>query len=224
MFRRFFSFQEDPPLDGTHNGNGNGLKAPAVAVAEPPNEVLPEPRPQPQPPVVKAVEKNLSFDQIYQTATVKPPAMTWGILKVAEMVDSPHLAGMSPEAKRCSVLMALDAAGAETEDLLQDAVVRQRALNDYEEIRKRMLKDLEAAKLAENRSIQAELDRLTAQHLARIQANLDELAAEQDRLHAWQKEKHVEALRITEAATYCVRQGGASGSSLTAVLERATRK
>src|SRR5579871_6762215 len=73
------------------------------------------------------------FDQIYQTAAVKPPRLSYGILKVAEMMNSPHLSGLSPEARSCSLLMALEAAGAEIEDLLQDAVVRQRALNDYEE-------------------------------------------------------------------------------------------
>jgi hypothetical protein len=130
---------------------------------------------------------------------------------------------MSPEAKRCALLMALDAAGVEIEDLLQDAVVRQRALNDYEERQRNRVKDFDAVKTEENNKIQAELDRLTSQHLERIQANIEEVAREQDKMRTWQKGKQQESQRITEAATYCVPQGSAAaGVSLTAVLERAT--
>jgi len=167
--------------------------------------------------------KYVGFEQIYSNAAVKPPKVAYGILKIAEMVNSSHLAGMSPEARRCSLLMALEAAGAEIEDLLQDAVVRQKALNDYEHAQQLRLKEFEAVKLEENGRIQAELERLTGQYLSRIQANLDEVAREQDSFRTWQREKHQESQRITEAATFCVPQGSAANSTtLTAVLERAT--
>ena len=163
----------------------------------------------------------LTFDQVYLNSAVKPPRIAYGILKVASMVNSAHLAGMSPDAKRNSLLMALEAAGVEAEDLLQDAVVRQKALNDYEDAQHQKLKALETAKLEENHRIQLELDRITSQHMSRIQANLDEIAHEQDQFRAWQRSKQQEAQRITEAAAFCVPQGS-SGSGLTEVLERAT--
>jgi len=162
-----------------------------------------------------------TFDQIYQNAAVKPPRLTYNILKISEMLQSPHLEGMSSEARRCSLLMALEAAGAEVEDLLQDAVVRQRALNDFEDSEQNRLKTLEARKAQENCDIQAELDRLTGQYMALIQANVDEVAREQDSFRAWQKRKQFEVHRITEAATICVPPGTGNGG-LTAVLERAT--
>ncbi len=229
MFKRFFSFSfNDNPLgpNGSyHNGNGHGTSNHAVAVLDPPADAEPEPEPlrTSATGAAKPIEPATSFEHIYQSAAVKPRRLEWGILKVAEMVNSAHLSGMSPEAKRCSVLMALEAARAEVEDLLQDAVVRQRALNDYEEAQRKTLERFEAAKLEENAGIQAELDRLTKQYLSRIQVNLDEIASEQDNFRNWQKQKQGEAQRITEAAGFCVPQGGAAaGISLTAVLERAT--
>lgn len=223
MLRRLFpfSFNGDSP---SHNGacrNGasehrNGAAEHAPPVAECP------PEPAPAPPALKPAERPLSFEQIYQGSAVKPPRLAWGILKVADMVNSTHLSGLPPEAKRCSLLMALEAAGAEIEDLLQDAVVRQRALNDHEETQANALKNFEAAKLEENRGIQAELDRLTAQYMSRIQANLDEVASAQDHFRAWQRQKQHESQRITDAAAFCVPQGNANGNGLTAVLERAT--
>ncbi|PWU02276.1 MAG: hypothetical protein C5B51_21150 [Terriglobia bacterium] len=214
-----FSFQDELPAPNGVSRNGSPDRTAAAGEAAKEAE---SPARAPQPGAGESA-KYLSFDQIYQHAAVKPPRIPYGILKVADMVNSTHLAGMSPEAKRCSLLMALEAAGVEIEDLLQDAVVRQRALNDYEEIQQNRVRDFEATKTEENNRIQAELDRLTSQYMSRIQANLDEVAREQDKLHAWQRGKHEESQRITEAATFCVPQGSAAaGGSLASVLERAT--
>jgi hypothetical protein len=171
----------------------------------------------------KVEGKFIGFEQIYQNAAIRPVANSYSILKVAEMVNSSHLSGMPSEAKRCSLLMALEAAGAEVENLLQDAVIRQRALNDYETAQQNRVKELEAAKAAENRKIQEELERLTSHYMSMIQANLDEVSREQENFRSWQQRKQEESLRITEAAAICVPQGGSekAGTSLTAVLERA---
>jgi hypothetical protein len=168
--------------------------------------------------------KTVSFEQIYDSAAAKPTRSEYGILKVAEMLSSQHLSGMSSESKRASLLMALEAAAVEVEDLLQDAVVRQRALNDYDEAQQTWLAGFETSKLEENRRIQAELDRATSQFLSRIQSNLDEVARAQDDLHNWQKQKQQEVQRITEAATYCVPQSGpaTNNGNLATVLERAS--
>jgi len=150
--------------------------------------------------------------------------MPYTILKVSEMLNSPHLAGMTPDARRCALLMAIEAAGVEVEDLLQDAVVRQRALSDFAEAAQLALERFEAVKAEENRGIQADLDRLTGQFMPRIQVNLDEVARQQDSFRAWQKWKQQEAQRITDAATSCVPPGApTNGLSMIAVLERASQ-
>ncbi len=164
-----------------------------------------------------------SFEEIYRGAPVKSSKIAYTILKVSEMTANPYLAGMAAEAKRNSILMALEAAGVSVDDLLQDAMVRQRALNDYEETLQRRLKDFETRKLEENRQVQNELDRLTAEHIGRIQSNLDELARQQDLFRVWQKDKQQEARRISDAASICVPQNAPSkGDSVSLVLERVT--
>jgi hypothetical protein len=156
------------------------------------------------------------FERIYQSAAAKPPRLPYGILKVAEMLDNRHLVGLPPETKRSALLMALDTAGAGIDDLLQDAMVRQRALNDYEEALQRRLKD------SENATVQANLDRLTREHMSRIQSNLDSVAREQDKLRNWQRVRQQESQRIADAAAFCVPPSGPGGAGLTQVLERAT--
>jgi len=121
--------------------------------------------------------------------------------------------------------IALEAAGAEFGDLLQDAVARNRALDEYEERRQDQIKKFEESKAEENNKLHAELERLTTQYMSRIQANSDQVAQEQDNFRGWQKRKQQESLRITDAATFCVPQSSgapANANSLAAVLERAT--
>jgi len=165
------------------------------------------------------------FEQIYQGGAVKPLRLSYGVLKVAEMLNSSHLCGMTAEAKRAALMMALDAGGAKMEDILQDAIVRQRVLNDYEEARQRDLQNFEAAIQEQNRAIQAEMDRMTGQYMARMQSNLDGVARAQDNFRVWQKRKQQEVQRISDAANCCVPElGVAAGSNggLTVVLERAS--
>ncbi|MEI9970736.1 MAG: hypothetical protein WDO73_01070 [Ignavibacteriota bacterium] len=128
---------------------------------------------------------------------------------------------MSPDAKRNSLMMALESAEIETGELLQDAVTRNRALDEYEEKRQEELKSFENSKQEENDKLHAELERLTNQYMSRIQANSDHVAREQDNFRAWQKRKQQESQRITDAATFCVPQGnGPTPNSLSALLER----
>jgi hypothetical protein len=143
---------------------------------------------------------------------------TWGIAKAMDMLNSPHLAGMSSEAKRCALLMALEAAGTGVEGLIQDAVLQQRLLDQQQEVREAKLRRIEAGKLEQNRAVQADLDRLTAKYMARLQANLDAIAQHQDEFRAWQKGKDQESQRMTDAAAFCIPHGHVSRSATISVV------
>lgn len=164
------------------------------------------------------------FDQIYTEALGKESANGYHILKVSDMLASPYLNGLSADGKRCALLMALDAAGANPDELLQDAMLRQRALNEYEAALEDRLRKFEASKSEENRQIQTEMDRTVAQYKGRIQANLNQVERDQDEFRVWQRRKQAECVRITEAAGACVSpqsNGATPAGSLTVVLERA---
>jgi hypothetical protein len=195
MIKRWFEFSS--------NGNGNGNAERHSEAGEKP---------------VTAEERSIALP----SPPTPPPPMRFGILKVVEMVNSQHLNGMSPDGKRCAVMMTLEAVGAGLEELLQDAVRRQRALLDEEQKRQDALGDFEKSKSEENANLQAELDSLTAQFVSRMQANVDEVAREQDAFRAWQRKKNQEAQHIADAAALCVPDGGnAHGGTLATVLERA---
>jgi hypothetical protein len=145
----------------------------------------------------------LSADDIYRAAGILAPRMGYSIRKVADMLASDHLRGVSDEMKRASVLMALDAAGISVDEVLRDAAMRQSAINSYESDQWEHFEEYWAAKAAENSHIQSELERITAQYQERIKRNLDEIAREKVIFATWQTMKQQEAQRIGEAAGIC---------------------
>lgn len=166
-----------------------------------------------------------AFDQIYQTATVKPPKLVYGIQKVAEMGSSAHLAGMSAAFKRKALLMALEASGTDVGEVLNDVVARQRALKEYEESYLEKVTQFESAQAEQTRLQQSELDKITAQFQARIEASRDEVERWHKEFRDWQKLKQQELQRLTDAAALCVPHEAEdeedSDSKVTAIAQRA---
>lgn len=151
-----------------------------------------------QQPVANA----MAFDEIYDAAGIEVPAHRYSILKIADMLESEHIRGMAAPVKRSSILVALEAAGVKMEDIIQDAVRRDRALDAFETLQQRALERLEADKNKEIAQIQAEMDRYLAEQRARLEKNQQDVARERDRLRAWREAKRREEQRIAAAVSY----------------------
>jgi hypothetical protein len=164
-----------------------------------------------------------SFEEIYHKSTFKPATSTaaWDILKVADMIASEHLHGLSPAGKHSALMMALEAAGVAVEDMLQDAVQRQRVLNDYEEGQRRHLEQFEKVKLDDNQRLADEMEQMCGQYRMRIAGSVQEIERERSVFREWQERKEREQRRISEAASACVPgESGASDASISRLLER----
>jgi hypothetical protein len=157
-----------------------------------------------EPQFTAPVKNPTSFDEIYHAAEIEVPAHGYTIYKVAEMLQSEHIRNLSKEVKRSSVLLALDAAGVKLEDVIQDAVRRDRALDTYERVQQKSLEELQAGKAKENAGIQADIDRYVAQQRARIDANNEAVEREKQRLYSWRLNKQQEEQKIADAVSYFV--------------------
>ncbi len=185
---------------------GNSSAAPADAaqsIAEIAAAVAPPP---PPPPVQfnKPAAQVTTFEDIYAAAEIRPPANGYSILKIHDMLSSDHLKQMPAEMKRGSILVALDAAGVKIQDVIEDAVRRDQALDAFERVRQKAVEDLETRKLEENRQLQEELDRLIAERRAKLQANLDEVAQQKESFFAWRLQKQQEEQKIADCVSYFV--------------------
>ncbi len=147
----------------------------------------------------------LSYDDIYRAAGILRARSAYDINKVVEMLHCDRIRNLSDEAKRASVLMAIEAVGASADDLLREAQERQQALDAYEAGQKKQLEDFEARRTKDNAEIEAELARVTAHYADRIKANLDQVAAEKEALRNWQMVKQHESQRIAEVIDLCMK-------------------
>lgn len=171
-------------------------KVAAVAAAAPP--------PSSTPSGSGAAAKLMSFAEIYSAAEIATPPHGYTVLKVAEMLQSPHIKDLPSEVRRSSVLVALDAAGVKVATVVEDAIRRDKALDAFERVQQKVVDDFEAAKLEENRKLQAELDKLTADYKAKIQANSDAAVQRRESLAAWRVQKQIEEQKIADCVGYFV--------------------
>jgi hypothetical protein len=160
--------------------------------------------PPPAAAFAKPITVPTSFADLYEAAEIQPPGHGYTILKVAEMLRSEHIGNLPREVKRSSILLALEAAGARAEDVIQDAIRRDRALDAFESVQQRAAEELEARKLQENQQIQAEMDRMVEEYRARMQANNDAVAKEKERFYGWRLQKQEEEQKIADAVSYFV--------------------
>jgi hypothetical protein len=158
----------------------------------------------PEPKFSGPVSAAASFDEIYQAAEIHVPAHGYTILKVKQMLESERIRALPAEVKKNSVLLALDAAGVKIEEVIEDAVKRDRALDGFERVQQKALDELETRMSQDNTQIQGELDRLVQEHKARIQANNEEVAKQKERFYAWRLQKQQEEQKIAESVSYFV--------------------
>lgn len=198
--------------EGTADESAATAKTPAQTVAEIASSVAAEPK------FSSPVSAAAGFDEIYHAAEIQPPAHGYTIMKVTEMLQSDRIRTLPAEVKKNSVLLALDAAGVKIEEVIEDAVKRDRALDGFERVQQRSLNELETRTTQDNAQIQAELDRLNQEHKARMQANNDEVAKQKERFYAWRLQKQQEEQKIAESVSYFVAEnpittGGAAAAS-----------
>jgi hypothetical protein len=162
----------------------------------------------------------LPMEDIYRGAGILTPRKGYSIKKVVEMVNSEHIRNQSKDMKRVAVLMALDAAGVPIEEVLQDAKLRQEALDSYEATQRKEIEAEWARKEEECEQIEAELETVKAHYKARIGRNKDGVAREKRIFNEWLTSKQQESQSIAEAMELCSKaplaQAAKAGAGATA--------
>ena len=189
---------DQPAESGAAQPSPEAPRSAAQTVAEIAAGIAPEPK------FTAPVNNPTSFDEIYQAAEIHAPPHGYTILKVAGMLQSEHIRTLPSEVKRSSVLLALDAAGVKLQEIIEDAVRRDRALDTYERVQQKSLDDLETRKTQENQQLQAEIDRFVEEQRARIQANHDSVAKEREKFYGWRLKKQQEEQKIADAVSHFV--------------------
>jgi hypothetical protein len=171
-------------------------KTAAQSVAEIASSMAAEPK------FTTPVSDPTSFDEIYKAAEIPPAPQGYSILKISQMLESERIRNLPSDVKRSSVLVALDAAGIDLKDVIQDAIRRDRALDTYERVQQRAAEELEARKTKENSEIQSQIDKYVTEQRAKIQSNNEAISREKERFTGWRLKKQQEEKKIAEAVGY----------------------
>jgi Asp-tRNA(Asn)/Glu-tRNA(Gln) amidotransferase A subunit family amidase len=150
------------------------------------------------------VTNSTSLGDIYRSAQIATPTHGYTVLKVAEMLQSEHIRALPPDVKRKSILVALEAAGVTVQEIVEDAVHRDRALDTYERVLQKNLETLRSEKHTENARIEQEIAERLAELRARLEENNAGISRELEHLRTWQSRKQEEERRIAEAVSYFV--------------------
>lgn len=183
------------------------------ADATPPRRVADlVPEADPSLPAPDAPVSTTDLAVVYESARITPPAHGYTVLKVAEMLGSDHIRALPPDVKRKSILVALDAAGVKVEEVVQDALRRDRALDTYEQVLEKTLDGMRAQTAAENKRLEEEIARQLSDLRARVDANRQKVEQEERDFQAWRARKHQEEERIASAVSYFVSENPISTS------------
>ena len=120
------------------------------------------------------------------------------------MLESERIRTLPSDVKKSTVLVALDAAGVDIKEVIQDAIRRDRALDTYERVQQHAAEELEGRKSKENTDIQAQIDKYVTEQRAKIQANNEAISREKERFTSWRLKKQQEEKKIAEAVGYFV--------------------
>lgn len=142
------------------------------------------------------------FPSIYRASGVKDPAHGFTAYKVLEILSSPDFAALDPKAKAAALsgFLRMNPTGpVPIEDVIQDALARDNALDGFEGFLRMKLDARNADREKENASLQAGIDELVRKNQEKMQANLEAIAQEKERFASWQARKRIEENKLFEA-------------------------
>jgi hypothetical protein len=166
-------------------------------------------------PSVDTLSSSVDLTTVYQSAQITPPPHGYSVLKVAEMLASDHIRSLPSDVKRKSVLVALDAAGVKIDDVVEDAVRRDRALDTYERVLQQHVDQLTTKVAADNQQILDEIARHSAELRSKIDENSRQVAEAQAELVAWRLRKQQEESLIAQTIGHFVTENPISASVTT---------
>lgn len=142
------------------------------------------------------------FTAVYREAGVEIPPHGFGIEKVAEMLQNKRLASLPREAKAAAVLAMLETAGVSPQDVIQDAVLRDKSLDAFEAAKEREAQDLKKKNEAQIQKMKAELEDVIRRINEEVERLRRESEAASETFAQLQARKRREEERLFELVSY----------------------
>lgn len=148
------------------------------------------------------IEGEATFDPIYAAAGLPVEAdAAFTVFKVERLLNSEHLAGLGDRAKAASVLVALEANSIKLNTVIQDAVARDKALDNYDQMLRHDVKSLEASVEENNAAIEKQVEEFLQRKREEVAQNNRGLAEAKELYARWRMKKQAEEERLFAAVT-----------------------
>lgn len=149
----------------------------------------------------------VDFGAVYQEAGIELPLHGYGVDKVAEMLESKRLASLQREVKATAVLAALEAASVPIREVVQDAVLRDKALDAFEAAKATEVRELQARTGARIEAIKGEIDAFLKEKNAEMEGLKEAKDAADRALLELQARKHREEQRLYDVVAHFIEGG-----------------
>jgi hypothetical protein len=130
-------------------------------------------------------ELAIPLDKIFETAGIEAGPGSWTVDKLRQFVEGGNLRDKPQDEMQKSVLEKLGAEGVKAEELVKDAVARDRALDAYETVAAKRMKDRQA--ICQKRIVEIEAE------IGKLQQECDglkgKLAADERKWNEWRQQK-----------------------------------
>ncbi len=185
---------------------------PGVSPPPPPEREIPADELQVEPP--RRLERSevpadvADFAAVYSEAGITLPDHSYGIDKIAEMLENKRLASLGKDARATAVMVALEAAGVPLKDVIQDAVLRDKALDDFEAAKQREVAEVRARNQERIQKLNAEVEALVKKVGAEVEALKLESEQAEKAFGALQERKRKEEQRLHDVVGQFLEGGG----------------
>jgi uncharacterized protein HemX len=148
------------------------------------------------------------FAAVYSEAGIELPSHNYGVDKVAEMLDNKRLASLGKDARATAVMVALEAAGVSVRDVIQDAVQRDKALDDFEAAKQREVAEIRARNQERIQQLNAEVEAIVKKVGAEVEALKKEAEQAEKAFAELQGRKRKEEQRLRDIVGQFIEGGG----------------
>jgi hypothetical protein len=140
----------------------------------------------------RPAELSVTFEKLFETAGIKPAAHGWTIMKLGELLRSSRFKELERGAAQKGILEALAADSVGVEDLIKDAVARDKALDAYEAFVHRKMNERVARRARRLAEIETQVQALKEER-ARLEDNGQ---TDEAQWQAWRKQKQAQEKQL----------------------------
>jgi hypothetical protein len=147
------------------------------------------------------------FAAVYEQAQVPVPFHGYGVDRMAEILESKRLAALPLEMRVAAVKASLEAAGVSLPQVLQDAVLRDRALDAFVAAKEREVEALRSRNEARASALRQEIGAFIKEREAEIEGLTQSADSGTSAFEQLQLRKKTEQERLREALSYFTADG-----------------